>query len=63
MGDGKRTIEERTITREEFAEKCEEMIELVAKRKCIFVITKEGKPFVMMRPAPRAPRLRKPTGG
>jgi hypothetical protein len=63
MGKGKRTIEERSVTREELAENCEEMIELVAKRKCIFVITKEGKPFVMMTPAPRMPRLRKPTEG
>lgn len=63
MGYGKRTIEEKTVTTEEFAEKCEEMIDLVAKRKCIFVITKEGKPHVMMTPVPCAPRLRKPAKG
>jgi hypothetical protein len=63
MGKGKRTIEEKTVTREEFAEKWEEMIDLVAKRNCIFVITKEGKPFVQMQAAPRAPRLGKPTDG
>jgi hypothetical protein len=59
MGKSVRTAEEKTITREEFAEKCEEIIEPVTKRKCIFTITKDGKPFVRLQPVPRAPRSSK----
>lgn len=53
MGKSVRTMEQRTVTRGEFAEKCEEMIDLVAKRRCSLTITREGKPFVRLQPAPR----------
>jgi hypothetical protein len=63
MARSQRTIEEKTVTAEEFADKCYEMIELVAKRNCTFVITKEGRPHVKLQPVPRVPRLRKPADG
>jgi antitoxin (DNA-binding transcriptional repressor) of toxin-antitoxin stability system len=41
-----------TITAEEFEANCLELIDLVEQKRFTYIITKDGKPFVMMIPAP-----------
>ena len=45
----------RTVSTEEFESGCLEMIDLVAEKGITFIVTKGGKPLVMLKPV-RAPK-------
>jgi antitoxin (DNA-binding transcriptional repressor) of toxin-antitoxin stability system len=54
MGDQAGEQMTKLITAEEFEANCLELIDLVEEKGFTYVITKDGKPFVMMIPAPPA---------
>jgi hypothetical protein len=55
MREGRKRSKTRTVSTEEFESHCLEIIDLVEEKGYTYIITKDGRSFVMMRPVTVGP--------